>query len=468
MQYSESAPNWISYAALLIWPVIVICLYKTRPPTQATIATILGALLLLPSGTAIKIQMIPALDKNSIPNLCAFAGCLLLVRRKKTLRHFGTVEILAGLYVVGPFLTSLLNNDPIIRGNAILPGVGGYDGFSATLARSLFFLPFFLGRRFLCTADDSEEIIRALVFSGLLYSLPALFEIRMSPQLSTWIYGYLPSSFLIEQRYGGFRAVVFMANGLTLAFFFMTSFLAALTLWRMPSPSGYLPSGSIMFYLGLVVVLCKTAGALVYSTIIGPLLLWTQPKSQLRVAVVLVSVSLLYPTLRLANLFPDQALVNVAASFDQQRADSLKFRFDQEQLLLTKALERFWFGWGRYGRNRVYDDESGRDLSVTDGAWILALGQFGFLGFLAEFGLLALPVFRSISAFRLLKSKGEKAYFATLAVILALTVVEQIPNASISPWTWLLAGTLLGRTEALQLTRHLVASTGHSVAARLT
>ena len=39
---------------------------------------------------------------------------------------------------------------------------------------------FFLGRSFLCRPNDVEETLRILVISALIYSLPMLFEIRMS------------------------------------------------------------------------------------------------------------------------------------------------------------------------------------------------------------------------------------------------------------------------------------------------
>ena len=43
---------------------------------------------------------------------------------------------------------------------------------------------------------DSEEILRVLIIAGLVYSVPMLFEIRLSPQLHNWIYGYYPSQFV--------------------------------------------------------------------------------------------------------------------------------------------------------------------------------------------------------------------------------------------------------------------------------
>ena len=59
--------------------------------------------------------------------------------------------------------------------------------------------------------------------------------------------------------------------------------------------------------------------------------------------------------------------------------------------MLERASERILFGWGRFGRSRVYN-EYGSDISVTDGRWIITLGQFGVVGFMGEFGLLALAL----------------------------------------------------------------------------
>src|SRR5262249_44908933 len=108
------------------------------------------------------------------------------------------------------------------------------------------------------------------------------------------------------------------------------------------------------------------------------------------------------------------------------------------------------FGWGRWGRSRVYDEESGKDLTVTDGRWIITIGQFGLLGFLAEFGLLALPVFYAGSALRFAGSPREMVALTALALIVSINIVDLLPNASVSPWTWLLSGALLGRAESLR------------------
>jgi hypothetical protein len=446
----SAAANWVAYIALLAWPLVAILLYRTRPSSEATAWTILGALLLLPSQLAIKIPMIPALDKASVSALSVVAGYFLFVPRfKRFAPGFGLAEILAAAYVFGPVVTSVLNDDVIVIGGRILPGVGWYDGISALLSQTILFLPFFVGRRFLHKAEDIETVLRVLALAGLLYSLPMLFEVRFSPQLSKWIYGYFPSGFDGEIRYDGFRPVVFLNNGLTAAFFMSTSFLAAVVLWRVNSRFIKLPAGGLPAYLGAVLVLCKSSGSLVYAIVFGFLIRWTKPTTQVRIAVLLAGIAILYPVLRMADYFPTDELVSVSTTFNQERANSLKFRFEQEQQLLARASERFFFGWGRYGRNRVYEEESGRDTSITDGLWILTLGQFGFVGFLAQFGLLTLPVFRVGAAIKRVPSAHEKILLAALTGIVALTVIEQLPNASVTPWSWLLAGALLGRTETI-------------------
>jgi hypothetical protein len=137
---------------------------------------------------------------------------------------------------------------------------------------------------------------------------------------------------------------------------------------------------------------------------------------QIRVAVLIVSFCLLYPLLRIAEFLPD-------------------------------------------GRNRVYD-ENGKDISVTDGAWIITLSQFGVVGFLAQFGLLGLPVFWALRAVKHAERRQERLLLAGLALIVSLNLIEQIPNASINSWSWLLSGALLGRSQRLLKQRIPVNSLG--------
>ena len=59
--------NWSVAIALLLWPIVGLWLYQSRPIGQATLWTILGGYLLLPAGGSIKFEMIPAFDKSILP-----------------------------------------------------------------------------------------------------------------------------------------------------------------------------------------------------------------------------------------------------------------------------------------------------------------------------------------------------------------------------------------------------------------
>jgi hypothetical protein len=164
---------------------------------------------------------------------------------------------------------------------------------------------------------------------------------------------------------------------------------------------------------------------------------------------ILATFAASYPLLRTADLVPTNYMVEAARYGSDDRADSLQFRFDHEKQMLDRASQRIMFGWGRWGRSRVYDDW-GNDISVTDGRWAITLGQFGIVGFLAEFGLLALTVFRAARVLKFAETERDSIFLGALALIIAINMIDLLPNASLSPWTWLLAGTLLGRAEALR------------------
>src|SRR5664279_3290677 len=96
-------PNWFAYCALFSWPLVAICLYRVFPTVRATVWTILGAQMLLPHGTAVKVAMIPQFDKTSIPNLCAIIGCI--VTGKQSLNFFhrgGLAAILIVANLIAP------------------------------------------------------------------------------------------------------------------------------------------------------------------------------------------------------------------------------------------------------------------------------------------------------------------------------------------------------------------------------
>ncbi|MEF3075501.1 hypothetical protein V2P20_10745 [Methylobacter sp. Wu1] len=442
--------NWFAYTTLALWPLISIRLYRTKTVQAATLWTLLGGFMFLPVGTSVDLPMIPPFDKNSIPVLSAFLGCWFVTKRRVSiLSGRGWVKWLVILFIIEPFITAELNSDAIFIGGRFLPGMTSYDALSAMVNQFIIIIPFFIGRQLFKTCDNQLLMFKALALAGLGYSVLMLFEVRMSPQLHTWVYGYFPHSFGQQMRYGGYRPVVFIGHGLRVAFFAAITLTSAVVIWQLKDKIRQFSSAGVAYYLLLVLILCKSVASTMYGFAALLLIKLASIKNQLRIATFLVLIALLYPTMSIMNIFPHQALIEWAASVDADRAQSLGFRFDNEHKLLEHGQQRFFFGWGSWGRNRVYNQENGKDESVTDGRWIITFGQFGWLGFIAEFGLLAIPIFSAVSVSKLVKSRQELIMLAAHALLASLVIIDQLPNSSLSPWVWLLVGILLGRSEAL-------------------
>jgi hypothetical protein len=192
-------------------------------------------------------------------------------------------------------------------------------------------------------------------------------------------------------------------------------------------------------WLALTLVLSRNLGATALMLLFAPVILFTPPRMQVLVAVAFAAMVLIFPILRGAGLVPTDTIHAMAQSVSEERAGSLKFRFDHEEALLARASEKPIAGWGSWGRNRIYDPETGRDLSVTDGIWVITIGSFGWFGYLAQFGLLTLPIL-------MLWRNREWIAPATsgLAIIMAANLVDLIPNSALAPISWLAAGALAG------------------------
>ena len=441
-------PNAFAWLMLLLWPLVVLVLYRRLPADKALIWAVLGGYLLLPPGIALNLPLVPDLGKDSIPVLMAAAMAVLVLRDRVSLLPQNPLgRVLMALFVLSPFATVLTNGDAMARGPGVIQGMRLYDSVAAVANQAIALLPFFLGRRYLAGPDAMRHMLVALMAAGLAYSVPMLIEVRLSPQMNAWIYGYFQHDFSQTMRFGGFRPVVFLPHGLWVAFFAMMALIAALTLAR-ASPKDRRPK--LVFatlYLAAVLVLCKSAGPLVYAVGLSLLILVMPRRGQVIVAAVLAVMVVSYPLLRGAQLIPIEAIVEFAKGLSPDRASSLQFRITNEEALLDRANLKAWFGWGGYGRNLIYDPLTGAGLSIADGAWIITMGIYGWLGYIAQFGLLALPLL--LMGRRALLRRGEEvsAYAAAVCLILAANLVDMLPNATLIPFTWLMAGAVLGHAE---------------------
>lgn len=442
-------PNTFAYLVLLGWPIVAVILFRLLPLQRALVWTLISGHLLLPSETSIKFPMIPVIDRQLIPAISALVLCALMAPRMKVAEdlsaRFGRNVILAlfGLVMVTPILTVLQNTAPIIDGKVFLPGLRLYDAYGLISAIAFQMIPLWLGLRYLNNREGHRVILEAIAISGVVYTLPALFEIRMSPQLHTWVYGFFPHSFAQHIRDGGFRPLVFLNHGLMLGIYFCMSIIASVALYREArrekrSAIGWLAAA---LWLTMVLYLSKNLGALSLSVIFATATMLLGRRLQVVLGVAVAAIVMLYPMLRGAGWIPVDTVYNMALSISEDRASSLKFRLDNEDALLAHANEKPLAGWGSWGRNSLFDPETGRMTSVTDGIWLNFIGVYGWLGYIGRFGLLTAPIL-----FFALRRKGASPSMITpgLIMVLSATLIDLLPNAGLVNYLWLMAGAVMG------------------------
>ena len=444
-------------ALFALIPLTAYVFWSKRPAIAVPVVGFFAALF-GPEGSYFKLPLVPPLDKLTLPYLLLFVFALVRCGPQlKRAKIFRGADLLILLAILGGFLTLATNGDALRYGSwrtIDIPPLVINDGIQLGFQELLLAgFPFILGRALFRSPRDLRDLLHFLVVAGLIQTLFIWVELRMSPQFHTWLYGYgAHSDFLQTIRWGGYRPMVFMAHGLAMALFMLVAFLAVIVLREAGETQirDRFRIGRVAIYLGVVLVLCKSTGAILYALVLVPLLLRGRPERQVKVAAFLAALVLLYPVLRASDLVPVDALVDQAKSLSPERAQSLEFRFDNEEMLLEKARERFAFGWGGHGRRSVYDDELGKEIAVADGHWIIVLGARGALGFLEAFGLLVIPIFLVRRRFARLRDPAERKGLAGFALIVAICAFDLLPNGLFSNYIYLLAGALMGMAQEIQ------------------
>lgn len=440
--------NFFAIIALVAWFPITFLLFARYKPALATALSIVGGNLFLPELVQINLPVFPDLTKSSIPALAVLMACSFKARsRLSQAKPLTGIDLCIVLVVIQDIGTWLTNPDPVPGGPLPRPGLTAYDFVNELCAHLLLIYGvFFIGRALFTRAEDVIALLRVMFGLSMVYAVGCLIEIKFSPQMHNWIYGFMQHDFAQMIRGGGFRPMLFMSHGITLARYMAVALLAGLTLWRLN-----MVKGKTAFGLACTVVvffLCKSTGAIVLFILFAPFCVFAAAKSQARLAFSLMMFVALYPLLRGADWVPVEKMLEMAADVSQERAESLATRFDNEGELLERVRQRIWFGWGGYSREAIYD-EYNHNLTIVDGEWIGVFSTGGIVGFVGHYGFYLLPIFFAARRIRSITTPEYALLLGGLMLITTLLVFDTLPNASLSLPTYFWAGALAGATPGL-------------------
>ena len=352
-------------ALLMMFPASMVLFGTMKPARAATIMCFVAAMY-GPEGAFFKIPMFPHLTKESLPYIFMTIAAVTFAAGKffRNGPGFGP-EIILYLSLFSAIITARNNTDSLTYGGWMtitLPGMNFKDAMAMGLADVVkMAVPFMLGRCLLDSREDLRLMIKAFLSIMAVYTLWIFVELKMSPQMNVWLYGYFShSEFSQVYRWGGYRPMVFMSHGLALSLLVCHAcfILAAMKRCGVEMFTS-VTTKQLMWFMVVVLVLCKSSGSIFYAIVIMPLILRSSMKTVSRTVQILAILAVAYPYLRSQDWVPVEALIDLSKNLSNERAASLAFRFENEGMLLVKAQEKIWFGWGSYGRNSIYDPRNG-------------------------------------------------------------------------------------------------------------
>lgn len=410
---------------------------------------VMAGSLFLPEGVAlVDLPLVPSIEKERLTYLSALVVMLAFHRQDYRAARPGAGPEMVFLLMVLAFLcTAATNRNPMFNYGLRQEPLGLYW----ILARSLddlvtIVLPFVVGRTAFRSGGDLRALAYVIVAAGLVYVLLIGLEALLSLPFGVWqfslqIYGVpqLPS-----WRWGGIQPVVFMENALSSASFMVVAVIMAAGFAASRAKVAWRGVRRAHLWTALGLLLTRVSSCNAYGVVLGGLLRLVRARTSGLVGLLVAVLVCAYPALRLADVFPDEKLVEIARDLiNEERATSFGGRFGEEDFVFAGLGDRLWFGWGMF--DRIPGAATfGQNQDGLDSFLVIRVGLTGIAGTELIMLLLLIPVWVAWRRLRLLEGKESQFLVAALMMCIGARMVDFLMNGLFNSLPFFLAGALYG------------------------
>jgi hypothetical protein len=421
------------------WLLVTYILFTQKKVEVAILLSVIGGTMFLPTAT-FDLPLI-TYSKNTAISIGILLSLAITGKSKGYRFHFCITDIFVLSWCfLGTMMTSLIN------------GLGFYDGIFRSIGNILTWgVYYWAGRKFFSSNESHRYLTYYILIGSLIYLPLCLIEIRLSPQLNYWIYGFYPHSFLQHIRNGGFRPMIFMQHGLMVSLWMAAGTLISFTYWLEGTYKKIYNVPIKFIFMGLFVttIITKSSGAAILMLIgLGLVFLYHKRKMTILVKILLIFIPF-YLIFRIMNVIATDDVIDfISQHFNAERTQSLWFRMFQEDLYVKNMSGHKLFGWGGWSRSAPVDPRTGRLLIVRDSMWLGIYSEFGYIGLLSTYAtLLAGPW----NLYRKNRIKKLKIDSFILTIVVLLFCLDSLLNSMMNPVYILCAGVLVSKAQTLTM-----------------
>ncbi len=428
------------HIAMFGWPLVVAVLFVTLPARRAVIAGILAGWLFLPNA-GYPIDSLPDYTKLSATTIVVLMGAVLFDFRTLSTFRPTWYDLPITVWCVWHFVSS------------VATGYGAWDGISQFLNQFVGWgAPYLLGRVYFRDLAAVRELAVGLFISALVYLPLVVFEIRMSPTLHTWVYGFHQHSIIQAKKGDYWRPTVFLPHGLAVAMFMASGAIVGFGLWRSGAVRAIrsVPMGWLVFAVAAATALSSSMGATVLM-VVGLGGLWVIGRFKSRgLVLVILAFPLLYVFTRVIMGWDGRALIDLAGEVSSDRAGSLRTRINSETASIGQLQgASFLYGLGRFIGAGMAVEEGG-PVIIADAYWLIAFIRTGAVGLLSMMATLLLPCWMCLRRLPPRVWMDPRAAPAvSLSVVVALWMSDNMFNAMPNPIFQVAAGAVQTAVAAL-------------------